>query len=66
VERFMNENVITEARPKSAPPRLFDLVRDAIRRLTTVEGRKQLYLHWIKRYILHSIKRHPRELGPPR
>jgi len=52
----------TEARPESAPPRLFDLVRDAIRRLYYSRRTETTYLHWIKRYILHSSKRHPREL----
>jgi integron integrase len=44
-------------------PRLFDLVRDAIRRLHYSRRTEETYLHWMKRFILFSGKRHPREMG---
>lgn len=47
----------------AAPPRLLDLVRDAIRRRHYSYRTEQTYLHWIKRYIWFHGKRHPREMG---
>src|SRR5688572_32461422 len=44
-------------------PRLFDVVRDTIRRRHYSYRTEETYLHWIKRFILFSGKRHPRELG---
>lgn len=44
-------------------PRLFDLARDAIRRLHYSRRTEETYLHWMKRFILFSGKRHPREMG---
>jgi integron integrase len=40
-----------------------DQARDAIRRLHYSYRTEQAYLHWMKRFILFSGKRHPRELG---
>jgi len=44
-------------------PRLFDVVRDTIRRRHYSYRTEETYLHWIRRFILFSGKRHPRELG---
>ena len=51
--------------PPIAParPRLLDLVRDTIRRRHYSCRTEETYLHWIKRFIYFSGKRHPRELG---
>lgn len=46
----------------SRPPRLLDAARDAIRRRHYSYRTEQAYLHWMKRFILFSGKRHPREL----
>ena len=59
----MNDHVIGEPSRESAPPRLFDLARNAIRRLHYSRRTEETYLHWIRRFILFSGKRHPRELG---
>ena len=47
----------------AASPRLLDRVRDEIRRRHYSYRTEQTYLHWIKRFIYFSGKRHPRELG---
>jgi len=44
-------------------PRLLDLVRDAIRRKHYSYRTEQAYVQWIRRFILHSGRRHPREMG---
>lgn len=59
----MDDHVMEEKPQSSSPPRLFDLVRDAIRRLHYSRRTEETYLQWIKRYILFSGKRHPREMG---
>ncbi len=46
-----------------ASPRLLDQVRDAIRRRHYSYRTEQTYLHWIKRFIFFSGKRHPLEMG---
>ena len=47
----------------SEPPRLLDLVRDAIRRRHYSLRTEERYIDWIKRFIYFSGRRHPRELG---
>jgi integron integrase len=44
-------------------PRLLDRVRDAIRRRHYSDRTEETYVHWIKRFIYFSGKRHPAELG---
>jgi integron integrase len=44
-------------------PRLLDAVRDAVRRKHYSLRTEERYLHWIRRFIYFSGKRHPRELG---
>lgn len=55
------------ASPQAAParPRLLDLAREAIRRRHYSYRTEETYLQWMKRFILFSDKRHPRELGTP-
>jgi len=48
-----------------AKPRLLDRVREAIRRKHYSRRTEETYVHWIKRYIYHSGKRHPAEMGAP-
>jgi integron integrase len=47
----------------SERPRLLDTVRDAIRRRHYSLRTEECYVHWIKRFIYFSGRRHPRELG---
>ena len=44
-------------------PRLLDRVREAIRRKHYSPRTEETYIHWIKRFIYFSGKRHPSELG---
>ena len=44
-------------------PRLLDQVHEAIRRLHYSRRTEQAYVHWIKRFIYWSGKRHPATLG---
>lgn len=44
-------------------PRLLDVAREAIRRRHYSYRTEETYLQWMKRFILFSGKRHPRELG---
>ncbi len=50
-------------RDASERPRLLDSVRDAIRRRHYSPRTEERYVHWIKRFIYFSDRRHPRELG---
>ena len=43
--------------------RLLDRVRDTVRRLHYSRRTEDTYIHWIKRFIYFSGKRHPSELG---
>ncbi|MBI5936895.1 MAG: integron integrase [Betaproteobacteria bacterium] len=47
----------------AAAPRLLDQVRGRIRFLHYSLRTEQAYLDWIKRFIRHFGKRHPREMG---
>jgi integron integrase len=47
----------------SQPPRLLDTVRQAIRTRHLSPRTEEAYVHWIRRFIVHHGKRHPRELG---
>jgi len=48
---------------KPAPPKLLDQVRRAIRLRHYSRRTEEAYTYWIRRFILHHGKRHPRELG---
>jgi integron integrase len=49
----------------SSSPRLLDQVRGKIRLKHYSLRTEQTYLDWIKRFIRHHGKRHPREMGAP-
>ena len=55
----------SDATVVSEGPRLLDVVRDAIRRRHYSLRTEQSYVHWIRRFIYFSGRRHPRELGAP-
>ncbi|HMA89779.1 MAG TPA: integron integrase [Burkholderiales bacterium] len=57
----MEKELCAPARPQ----RLLDQVRDAIGRRHYSYRTEQSYIHWIKRFIFFSDKRHPRDLGAP-
>ena len=59
----MNDRDIPGRKTGSEPPRLLDLAREAIRRHHYSYRTEETYLQWMKRFILFSGKRHPRELG---
>jgi integron integrase len=46
-------------------PKLFDQVRDIMRRRHYSHRTEQTYLHWMRRFILFHQKRHPGEMGAP-
>ena len=45
------------------PARLLDRVRDAIRRRNYSYRTEETYVHWIRRFIFFSGKRHPQTMG---
>lgn len=47
------------------PPRLLDQVRERCRVKHYSLRTEQAYTHWIRRFILHHGKRHPRDMGAP-
>jgi site-specific recombinase XerD len=47
----------------SAPPKLLDRVRQAIRLKHYSYRTEQTYVSWIKRYILFHNKQHPKDMG---
>ena len=47
------------------PPRLLEQLRDAIQRRHYSSRTEETYVHWVKRFIYFSGRRHPRELGAP-
>ena len=49
----------------AAPPRLLDAVRAAIRLRHYSYRTEKAYVDWIRRFVLHHGRRHPRELGGP-
>ena len=49
----------------AARPRLFDVMREAIRRRHYSPRTEETYLHWVRRFILFSDRRHPRDMGAP-
>jgi integron integrase len=54
-----------EQTPPQPQPRLLQQVRDAIARRHYSYRTEQAYIHWIKRFIYFSGKRHPAEMGAP-
>ena len=49
--------------PPATPPRLFEQLRERIRFRHYSLRTERTYAHWIRRFILHSGTRHPREMG---
>ena len=47
----------------SAPPRLLDSVREAIRVRHYSLRTERAYVHWIRRFVLFHDRRHPNEMG---
>ena len=45
------------------PPRLLEQLRDAIRRRHYSLRTEETYIHWVKRFIYFSGKRHPAGLA---
>ena len=45
------------------PPKLLDQVRERLRVKHYSLRTEESYVHWIKRFILFTGKRHPREFG---
>ena len=54
---------VIEPAAAQAAPRLLDRVRDAIRRRHYSPRTEETYVHWIRRFIHFSGKRHPAQLG---
>jgi integron integrase len=46
------------------PPRLLEQLRAAIDRLHYSPRTEERYVHWVKRFIYFSGRRHPAEMGP--
>lgn len=44
------------------PPRLLDRVRDAVRARHLSPRTEEAYVYWIRRFIVHHGRRHPREM----
>ena len=59
----MNDHGTRQRTEGKEPPRLLDMAREAIRRRHFSYRTEETYLQWMKRFILFSRKRHPRELG---
>ncbi len=53
----------TNLNTPAQPPKLLDQVRERIRTLHYSLRTEQSYVNWIKRFIVHHGKRHPREMG---
>ena len=49
--------------PFERKPRLLDQVHEAIRRLHYSRRTEDAYVHWIKRFIFWTGKRHPSTVG---
>jgi len=60
-----NTSSVPEKTPTPRSPRLMQLVRERLRYLHYSLRTEQTYAHWIKRFIYHHGKRHPREMGGP-
>jgi integron integrase len=58
---YMNDTLHESRATKQ--PRLLDRVRDAIRRLHYSDRTEETYIHWIRRFIYFSGKRHPAQMG---
>ena len=59
----MNDHAMQGSQAQTGSPRLLDVVREAIRARHYSRRTEETYLQWMKRFIVFSGKRHPRELG---
>jgi integron integrase len=61
------KDLIGPASQEPAPdqPRLLDQVRSRVRRLGLAIRTEQVYVAWVRRFILFHAKRHPAEMGAP-
>lgn len=50
---------------RAQEPRLLQQVHEAIRRLHYSRRTEEAYIHWIKRFVVWSGRRHPAALGEP-
>ena len=51
--------------PQTEPPRLLDRLRFTLRAKHYAYRTEQAYVHWVRRFIPHHGKRHPKEMGGP-
>ena len=61
--RRMEQNV--PPLPQTGKPKLLDEVRRLIRTKHYSRRTEDTYCDWIRRFILHHDKRHPRDMGGP-
>src|SRR5688500_6711076 len=59
----LSDNVTAHRLQGAARPRLLELAREAIRWRHYSYRTEETYLHWRRRFILFSDRRHPRDLG---
>ena len=57
----MDDQLTNSESPRA--PRLLEQLRDAIRRKHYSYRTEEVYVHWVKRFIYFSGKRHPAKLG---
>lgn len=49
--------------PPARKRKLLDRMRDALRVRHLAASTEEAYIHWVRRFILHNNKRHPKDLG---
>lgn len=57
--------LLVSEEPPNRPTRLLDMVREQIRLRNFSIRTEQVYVDWVKRFILFHRKRHPAEMGAP-
>ena len=60
---YRSAHVEAMNRPDGQPPRLLDRLRFALRAKHYAYRTEQVYVHWVRRFILFHGKRHPQEMG---
>jgi len=56
-------DTVSQPHEQPRPVKLLDQVRERIRVLHYSRSTEKTYAHWIKCFILHHHKRHPRDMG---
>ena len=51
--------------PRTERPRLLDRLRFALRAKHYAYRTEQVYVHWVRRFMLYHGKRHPKEMRGP-